>query len=280
MIPRILVLNDNSEKGTRVSRQVSGVAAPWRSRAAGLARLRHRCSLRDFDPRLRRRAARCGACPLHRRRFVRGGHPPSRHPACAGQTFSAGVEFGGGDRTLRRQVDDDIPAARMPACRRPRHSPSKGWTRRTKIAARELDAGTAGAEAAVRGAGTRHQADRNASTTCRPTKRLNDVYYLQHYMQRAGPPFHDFRVFVCDGKVVAMMSRRDDDWITNVNRGAVPERFRSMTRTRSQKSPSQLLRRWARILPASISCRPPMGVCWCSRSTACRPGRACNRLSR
>jgi glutathione synthase/RimK-type ligase-like ATP-grasp enzyme len=40
---------------------------------------------------------------------------------------------------------------------------------------------------------------------------------------RPGPPFRDFRVFVCAGKVVAMMSRRGEDWITNVNRGGVPE---------------------------------------------------------
>jgi RimK family alpha-L-glutamate ligase len=52
---------------------------------------------------------------------------------------------------------------------------------------------------------------------------VNDVYYLQHYVPRAGPPFRDFRIFVCAGKPVAMMSRRGADWITNVNRGAVPE---------------------------------------------------------
>ena len=52
---------------------------------------------------------------------------------------------------------------------------------------------------------------------------MNDVYYLQHYVPRAGPPFRDFRIFVCAGKAVAMMGRRGADWITNVNRGAVPE---------------------------------------------------------
>jgi len=52
---------------------------------------------------------------------------------------------------------------------------------------------------------------------------VNGVYYLQRYVPRAGPPFRDFRIFVCAGKAVAMMSRRGADWITNVNRGAVPE---------------------------------------------------------
>ncbi len=40
-----------------------------------------------------------------------------------------------------------------------------------------------------------------------------------------GLPFRDFRVFVVAGKAVAMMSRRGEDWITNVNRGAVPEQI-------------------------------------------------------
>ncbi|HWK65101.1 MAG TPA: RimK family alpha-L-glutamate ligase [Rhizobiaceae bacterium] len=52
---------------------------------------------------------------------------------------------------------------------------------------------------------------------------VNGVYYLQRYVPRDGPPFRDFRVFVCAGRAVAMMSRRGADWITNVNRGAVPE---------------------------------------------------------
>ncbi|HEY5818750.1 MAG TPA: RimK family alpha-L-glutamate ligase [Mesorhizobium sp.] len=52
---------------------------------------------------------------------------------------------------------------------------------------------------------------------------IADVYYLQRYIHRDGPPFHDFRVLVCDGAAVAMMRRRNGEWITNVNRGGVPE---------------------------------------------------------
>ena len=50
-----------------------------------------------------------------------------------------------------------------------------------------------------------------------------DTYYLQRYIRRDGPPYRDFRVFVCAGRVVDMMIRRGDDWVTNVQRGAVPE---------------------------------------------------------
>ncbi len=56
-----------------------------------------------------------------------------------------------------------------------------------------------------------------------PEDEINGVYYLQHYVPRAGPPFRDYRVFVCAGKTIAMMARRGHDWITNVNRGAAPE---------------------------------------------------------
>jgi len=52
---------------------------------------------------------------------------------------------------------------------------------------------------------------------------IDEVYYLQRYIPRAGPPFEDFRVFVCAGRPVAMMRRTSDDWITNVGRGATPQ---------------------------------------------------------
>jgi RimK family alpha-L-glutamate ligase len=50
-----------------------------------------------------------------------------------------------------------------------------------------------------------------------------DVYYLQRYIPRPGPPFRDFRIFVCAGQAVAMMCRRGAEWITNVSRGGAPE---------------------------------------------------------
>lgn len=56
-----------------------------------------------------------------------------------------------------------------------------------------------------------------------PEEEIDGVYYLQHYVERQGPPFRDFRVFVCAGKALAMMSRRGASWITNVNQGGVPE---------------------------------------------------------
>ncbi|MBN9066873.1 MAG: RimK family alpha-L-glutamate ligase [Rhizobiales bacterium] len=60
---------------------------------------------------------------------------------------------------------------------------------------------------------------------------VNGVYYLQHYIPRPGPPFSDFRVFVCAGKAVAMMSRRGEGWITNVFQGGAPERIEGLDET-------------------------------------------------
>jgi len=56
-----------------------------------------------------------------------------------------------------------------------------------------------------------------------PPEEVDDTYYLQHYVERAGPPFADYRVFVCAGRVVDMMIRRGNDWVTNIQRGAIPE---------------------------------------------------------
>lgn len=56
-----------------------------------------------------------------------------------------------------------------------------------------------------------------------PAEEVADVYYLQHYVARPGPPFYDYRIFVCAGRVLAMMARRGDGWITNINQGAAAE---------------------------------------------------------
>jgi RimK family alpha-L-glutamate ligase len=46
------------------------------------------------------------------------------------------------------------------------------------------------------------------------------VYYLQQFVERAGPEWTDARVFVVDGKAIAAMQRRGASWITNRARGA------------------------------------------------------------
>ncbi len=46
------------------------------------------------------------------------------------------------------------------------------------------------------------------------------VYYLQRYIEPAAAGWHDWRVFVIDGRAAAAMTRHGKDWITNVAQGA------------------------------------------------------------
>jgi RimK family alpha-L-glutamate ligase len=52
---------------------------------------------------------------------------------------------------------------------------------------------------------------------------VDDVYYLQRFVARPGPPYCDYRVFTCDGEVLGMMARRAEGWITNIAKGAKAE---------------------------------------------------------
>lgn len=46
------------------------------------------------------------------------------------------------------------------------------------------------------------------------------LYYLQRYIEPSGSDWADIRVFVIDGKAVAAMHRRNNNWITNRAQGA------------------------------------------------------------
>jgi RimK family alpha-L-glutamate ligase len=55
---------------------------------------------------------------------------------------------------------------------------------------------------------------------------VDGVYYLQRFMGVEGDQgFHDFRIFVVNGRPVAGMTRRGASWITNVKQGGTPERL-------------------------------------------------------
>lgn len=54
---------------------------------------------------------------------------------------------------------------------------------------------------------------------------VGHVYYLQHYLRRAGEQsFSDIRVLVSAGRIVGAMTREGPHWITNVHQGARPGR--------------------------------------------------------
>jgi len=52
---------------------------------------------------------------------------------------------------------------------------------------------------------------------------VEGVYYLQRYIAAERNGFHDIRVLVSQGRVVAAMTRHADHWITNVKLGGRPE---------------------------------------------------------
>jgi RimK family alpha-L-glutamate ligase len=51
---------------------------------------------------------------------------------------------------------------------------------------------------------------------------VTGVYYLQRYVGVERNGFHDFRVLVSQGRVVAAMIRHSPHWVTNVKRGGKP----------------------------------------------------------
>ena len=48
------------------------------------------------------------------------------------------------------------------------------------------------------------------------------VYYLQRFVGVERDGFHDFRLLVLRGRVIAAMQRHSSQWITNVKRGGRP----------------------------------------------------------
>lgn len=54
---------------------------------------------------------------------------------------------------------------------------------------------------------------------------VGGVYYLQRYLPSGTGLFRDHRLFVCDGKVIAAMTREAEGWITNMRLGATPLPF-------------------------------------------------------
>jgi RimK family alpha-L-glutamate ligase len=55
-----------------------------------------------------------------------------------------------------------------------------------------------------------------------PPAGVAGAYYLQRFIERGGDGFHDFRVLVSAGRVIAAMMRHSAHWITNVKQGATP----------------------------------------------------------
>jgi tetrahydromethanopterin:alpha-L-glutamate ligase len=224
MIPRILVINDNSEKNSR------GLAAGFRRRgavavdaplaslafdtgsAAGIA-------IPGFD----------GALPdavLVRSIAAGSFEAVTRRLGILHALAKLSVPVWNSAATIERCVDKSMTTfllqnAGLPT---PPTFTVEGLETAREIASRELPATPLVLKPLFGAQGRGIRLVRTLDDL--PAEEdVSGVYYLQHYVPRAGPPFRDYRVFVCAGKMVAMMSRRGEDWITNVNRGGVPERI-------------------------------------------------------
>ncbi len=53
-----------------------------------------------------------------------------------------------------------------------------------------------------------------------PQEEVSGVYYLQEFVPPAQAHHQDWRIFVCQGEVVASMIRHGASWITNIKQGA------------------------------------------------------------
>ncbi len=223
MIPRILIVNDSPEAGA------SGLAAGFRrlgvvAESAPLARLAFDSSspcglwIPGFE----------GALPdavLVRSIAAGSFEAVTRRLGILHALDKLSVPVWNSAQAIERCVDKSMTTfllekAGLPT---PRTFAVEGAEAAHKIAARELLQAPLVLKPlfGARGRGIRLI---RKLTDLPPEEEVNGVYYLQHYVTRHGPPFLDFRVFVCAGEVVAMMGRRGDDWVTNVNRGAAPER--------------------------------------------------------
>ncbi|CFX04075.1 Alpha-L-glutamate ligase [Candidatus Filomicrobium marinum] len=61
---------------------------------------------------------------------------------------------------------------------------------------------------------------------------VNGVYHLQEYLPPHRPDsFEDWRLFVSGGRLVAGMTRRSTQWVTNVHQGAEPTALKPDVRT-------------------------------------------------
>ena len=102
------------------------------------------------------------------------------------------------------------------------------------------------------------------------------VYYLQRFAGVERDGFRDFRLLVSRGRIVAAMVRHAATWITNVKQGgrpvaAVPDAEMKDLAVRGDGGGRRGFRRRRYRLRRRTGGRP------CSRSTACRRGRACRR---
>ena len=188
-----------------------------------------------------------------------------------------GLERCARDRALRRQIDDQLLAWRGPGMPTPADLGGRiAGKRHARSCRRESPQGPLVLKPLFGSQGRGLQLIRTADELPAPDE-VAGVYYLQRYLGAEGTGgFRDFRLLVSRGRVIAAMARHAAGWITNVKQGgrplpSLPDGELKDLAVRATEAVG------GRVLPASTSCTTPMDARPCSRSTACRPGRACRR---
>ena len=97
----------------------------------------------------------------------------------------------------------------------------EGWMRRARSRCDETSHGRLVLKPLFGSQGTGLQLISRPEDLPDPEK-VAGVIYLQRYFPPANGAFEDHRLFVCAGAVIAAMTRRAGQWITNLRRGGEP----------------------------------------------------------
>ena len=134
-----------------------------------------------------------------------------------------GVPVWNDARAIERCVDKSRRVSRWlaPACRRPSTWTIESFDEARDLVMRESRRGPLVLKPLFGSQGNGLRLVRSPDDLPAPEE-VAGVYYLQRFEAVEGEGFHDYRLFVVKGRVVAAMMRRSSTWITNVKQGGEP----------------------------------------------------------
>ena len=135
-----------------------------------------------------------------------------------------GVPVWNDARAIERCVDKSMTSFLLatPACRLRQHGPLRGSRPRARLLSRETAAGTLVLKPLFGSQGRGLRLIERVEDLP-DAAQVQGVFYLQRYVPAAADGFRDHRLLVCNGTVIAAMTRRAESWITNIRRGGQPE---------------------------------------------------------
>ena len=240
---------------------------------AGSTTTRH---VRARHRRVGRASSRRRARALDVRRHLPGGDASPRHSSRVARERRTGLERCARNRALRRQIDDELSAGarRYSDSRRPGRSKSHAAAQ--AIVRRESAQGPLVLKPLFGSQGRGLKLIRTADELPPPDAvggRLLPAALRRHRGRRRLSRFPPARL-------ARPRHRRHDAARCRLDHERQARRTAASHRSRQGDEgnlPLAPLKRWGQSLPGSTSFTARMGAPPCSRSTACRPGRACRR---